>query len=184
MSLRVDPGLLRARFASGCDTARCNAACCRTGVWLDPAERDRVLAHADSVRRAMDRGQPRDTRRWFSRRVVADVDFPSGRAVHTRVANGYCVFLDGRGLCVLQRASRAGGPQLKPFFCTAFPVTIEQGVLTLDDRDHRSRPSCCGSTRGGPLTVFQVCRRELRHTLGAAGLARLRRLAARQARTR
>jgi Fe-S-cluster containining protein len=173
----VDPWLLRARFASGCDTGRCNAACCRTGVWLDTGERDRILAHAQRVRLAMDRTQPRDTRRWFSRRMTTDPDFPSGRAVHTRVVNGGCVFLDGDKRCVLQKASNAGGPQLKPFFCSAFPITIDQGVLTLEDRDHRSRPECCASTRDGRLTVFDVCGRELRHTLGAAGLASLRRMA-------
>jgi Fe-S-cluster containining protein len=171
----VDPWLLRARFAAGCDTSRCNAACCRTGVWLDTAERDRILAHAERVRRAMDRGQPRDTHRWFSRRTKTDPDFPSGRAVHTRVVNGGCVFLDGDRRCVLQKVSGAGGPQLKPFFCTAFPITIDQGVLTLDDHENRSRPECCASRRDGPLTVFDVCRLELRHTLGAAELASLRR---------
>jgi Fe-S-cluster containining protein len=173
----VDPRLLRARFAAGCDTRRCNAACCRTGVWLDVAERDRILAHAERVRRVMERGQPRDTRRWFSRRSVTDADFPSGRAVHTRVVNGGCVFLDGEGRCVLQKAS-AAGPRLKPFFCAAFPITIDQGVLTLDDHEHRSRPECCASRRDGPLTVFDVCRQELRHTLGAAELASLRRRSA------
>jgi Fe-S-cluster containining protein len=175
----VDPWLLRARFAAGCDTRRCNAACCRTGVWLDVAERDRILSNAPRVRLAMDGGQPRDTRRWFSRRTTTDPDFPSGRAVHTRVVNGGCVFLDQERRCVLQKASGDGGPPLKPFFCTAYPITIDYGVLTLEDRDHRSRPECCASVRGGPLTVFEVCRTELRHTLGAEGLAMLRRMATR-----
>lgn len=179
--LRVGPGLLQARFAAGCDTRLCRAACCRSGVWLDPRERDRVLAHAGLVRQAMDRDQPRDPRRWFSRRVVADADFPSGRAVHTRVRNGRCVFLDGAGRCVLQKASSAagGGLQLKPFFCAAFPVTIDHGVLTLDDADYRARQPCCAASPGGPLTVFETCRAELRHVLGAAGVRRLRRIAAR-----
>ena len=132
----------------------------------------------------MDPGQPRDTRRWFSRRTRTDPDFPSGRAVHTRVANGGCVFLDGDKRCVLQKASAAGGSRLKPFFCTAFPITIDQGLLTLDDREHRSRPECCASRRDGRLTVFDVCRLELRHTLGVAGLASLRRTARRPSNAR
>ncbi|PYQ40004.1 MAG: DUF3109 domain-containing protein, partial [Acidobacteria bacterium] len=53
-ALRVAPSLLDERFAAGCDTGRCVGRCCRSGVWLDPGERDRVLAHADLVRRAMD----------------------------------------------------------------------------------------------------------------------------------
>lgn len=179
--LRVDPTLFEERFAAGCDTRRCVGVCCRTGVWLDPEERDRVLAHADRVRQAMDPDQPRDPRRWFSKRVVDDPDFPSGRAVHTRVRGGRCVFLDGGGRCVLQKASGpARGLQLKPFFCTAFPVTIDHGVLTLDDKDFRAGQPCCETTDGGPLTVLDTCRMELRHVLGAAGVARLRRIARRR----
>ena len=182
--LAVDPAMLEARFAAGCSTARCRGACCRSGVWLDVRERDRVIAHAGLVREAMDPGQPRDTRRWFSRRAVTDPDFPSGRAVHTRVRNGRCVFLDSAGRCVLQKASSAagGGLQLKPFFCAAFPVTIDHGVLTLDDAGYRARQPCCAASPGGPLTVFETCRAELRHVLGAAGVRRLRRIAARLAR--
>ena len=176
-ALRVAPALLEERFAAGCDTRRCVGRCCRSGVWLDPHERDRVIAHADRVRAAMDPDQPRDTRRWFSRRTVSDSDFPSGRAVHTRVRRGRCVFLDGGGRCVLQKASDPSrGRALKPFFCTAFPVTIVEGVLTLDDKDFRAGQPCCDSTEGGPLTVFDTCAMELTHVLGAEGVARLRRM--------
>ncbi len=179
--LSVDPAMLEARFATGCSTGLCRGVCCRSGVWLDVEDRDRVLAHAGLVRDAMDPGQPRDTRRWFSRRSVADADFPSGRAVHTRVKDGRCVFLNGEGRCVLQKASSARpGLQLKPFFCTAFPVTIAHGMLMLDDEDYRAGQPCCAATKGGPLTVFDTCGVELRHVLGAAGVSRLRALAARR----
>ena len=182
--VRVDPELLRARYAAGCDTCRCTARCCRSGVWLDPRERDVVLDHADAVREAMDEDQPRDPRHWFSRRSKADSDFPSGRAVYTRVRNGRCVFLNRAGLCVLQKAAAAnGGVRLKPFFCTAFPVTVDHGVLTLDEGHCAERP-CCATTAGGPRTVFETCRSELRHVLGAAGVRRLRRLATRSATSR
>ncbi|HEX9668628.1 MAG TPA: DUF3109 family protein [Thermoanaerobaculia bacterium] len=178
--LRIDPRLLAARFPAGCETGRCAGACCRTGVWLDPADRDRVLAHADLVRQAMDPGQPRDPRHWFACREKADPDFPSGRAVHTRVRDGRCVFLNGAGRCVLQKASQAAGNglQLKPFFCTAFPVTLDHGVLTLDDDDFRAGHPCCEAAAEGPLTVFETCAMELRHVLGAAGVERLRQIAA------
>ena len=184
--LRVAPNLLEERFARGCTTRLCVGACCRRGVWLDPGERDRVLAHADLVRAAMDPDQPRDPRRWFSRRSVVDRDFPSGRAVHTRVRNDRCVFLNSAGRCVLQKASSPGdgGLKLKPFFCTAFPVAVDHGALVLDDADYRARQPCCASAPGGPLTVFETCAGELRHVLGAAGVRRLRRIAARRARGR
>ena len=82
----------------------------------------------------------------------------------------------GTGRCVLQAASPEGVP-LKPFFCTAFPVTIVEGVLTLDDKDFRAGQPCCDSTEGGPLTVFDTCAMELTHVVGAEGVARLRVLA-------
>ena len=179
--LRVASSLLEERFAAGCDTRLCVGRCCRSGVWLDPADRDRVLAHARLVREAMDPGQPRDQARWFSRRTIVDHDFPSGTAVHTRVRGGRCVFLNGEGRCVLQKASlRAGlAVSLKPYFCTAFPVTIAAGVVTLDDKDFRAGQPCCDSTEGGPLTVLDTCAMELRHVLGAAGVSALRRAARR-----
>ena len=180
-ALRVAPSLVEERFAADCDTRRCIGVCCRSGVWLDPEERDRVLAHADLVRQAMDASQARDPRRWFSRRAIVDADFPSGRAVHTRVRNGGCVFLGGDGRCVLHKASDPSrGPQLKPFFCTAFPLTVDRGVLTLDDQDFRAGQPCCGAMEGGPRTVFDTCGMELRHVLGSAGVARLRRIARRR----
>jgi hypothetical protein len=180
--LRVAASLLEERFAAGCDTRRCVGRCCRSGVWLDLGDRDRVLAHAPLVQAAMDPGQPRDPRRWFSRLTTEDADFPSGRAVHTRVRGGRCVFLNGSGRCVLQKAATEARLRvpLKPFFCTAFPVTIDAGVLTLDDRDFRAGEPCCDSTDGGPLTVFDTCGMELRHVVGRAGVAALRRLARRR----
>jgi hypothetical protein len=57
-----------------------------------------------------------------------------------------------------------GGLKLKPFFCTAYPMTIMNGVLMLDDNDYRSEPACCGSSKRGRLTVFQTCEMELRFT--------------------
>jgi len=53
-------------------------------------------------------------------------------------------------------------------------------VLTLDDKDFRAGQPCCEATPEGPLTVFDTCGMELRHVLGAAGVARLRRLARRR----
>jgi hypothetical protein len=181
-ALRVSPSLFEERFAADCDTRRCVGRCCRSGVWLDLADRDRVLAHADLVRAAMDPDQPRQRRRWFSVRTTVDPDFPSGQAVHTRVRQGRCVFLNGAGRCVLQKASCEAnlGVPLKPFFCTAFPVTIDGGVLTLDDKDFRAGQPCCDSTEGGRLTVFDTCGMELRHVVGGAGVSALRRLGRRR----
>ncbi|MGH7391492.1 MAG: hypothetical protein ACREM3_18835, partial [Candidatus Rokuibacteriota bacterium] len=174
--LTVDRNLFELRFERGCATWRCDATCCATGVSLDVRERDRVLAHADLVRGAMSPGQDPDPAHWFAAEEFDDADFPSGRATHTRAGATGCAFLDAERRCVLQKASLAagGGLDLKPFFCTAFPITLSHGVLLVDDEEIRLRPRCCGSTGDGPLTVLDVCSMELEYMLGGEGVAALR----------
>jgi hypothetical protein len=92
------------------------------------------------------------------------------------------VFLNAEGRCVLQKASIGArlAVSLKPYFCTAFPVTIDRGVVTLDDKDFRAGQPCCDTTERGPLTVLDTCVMELRHVLGAPGVSALRRAARRR----
>ncbi|HEU4367709.1 MAG TPA: hypothetical protein VFV05_05700 [Methylomirabilota bacterium] len=176
--LTIHRSMFTRRFAAGCATGRCEAACCVLGVLVDVGERDRVLAHADLVGRLMTPEQEHDPARWFAREERHDPDFPSGRASHTRAGPDGCVFLDAERRCVLQKASQAagGGLDLKPLFCRVFPLTLAAGVLSVDGLGTGRPARCCGDTPGGPLTVFDVCATELRHALGADGAATLRRL--------
>lgn len=179
-SLVVDPSFFTPQFAAGCSMANCNADCCRHGVMLDPAERDRILEHADLIRKHMEPHQDQDPAAWFEE-GGPDLDFPSGVAVGTQARDYGCVFLDRAGRCVLQKAAMAEGmPKfaLKPFYCVAYPVTIEHGELIIDDADFVSRTSCCSTVKGGEHSVFDICSEELEHVLGADGLAELRDLAA------
>lgn len=174
--LRVGRELVEGRFAAGCSMANCNARCCRGGVFVDLAEREAILRHADAIRGQMDGGQVRDDRLWFDEETVDDRDYPSGVAVGTSVHGGKCVFLNDDGACVLQKAAAAEGMSrhaLKPFFCWLYPVTIEDGELTLHDSDYVDRPSCCGHGPKGDLTVFDVCGEELEIALGREGLEEL-----------
>jgi len=173
--LRVDPAVLEARFAAGCSTAHCNAGCCRAGVDADVVERDRILAHAGLIQRHMDPQQEADPASWFDAEAFADADMPSGFAVTTKVRHGACVFLNRESRCVLQIASaEAGdGTDLKPFFCHAYPLTLDEGMLTLDPH-LATRPECCAQTSGGGATVFEACATELRFMLGEHGVRALR----------
>jgi hypothetical protein len=144
---------------------------------VDLGEKDRILAHADLVREAMDPDQDSDSTRWFEDNETADPDFPSGRAIGTSALGGACVFLDGAKRCVLQKATLAAkrpGFDLKPFFCTAFPIVIFEGILTLDEEDSPNHPRCCKSVPDGPRTVLDVFPMELAHVLGPEGLEELR----------
>jgi hypothetical protein len=165
--LRIHESIFQARFQSGCATNRCKAQCCRRGVWVDVAERDGIAASADVIRRHMEPGQEQDPGRWFDPEVRLDPDFPSGKCVGTAVRHDACVFLDSAGLCVLQKAS------LKPFFCIAFPIDINDAQLSLDRGDDLN---CCAPAADGELDVLGVCAEELTHVLGGDAFADLERL--------
>jgi len=177
--LEVNGSILDTRYAPGSSPGHCVGTCCVSGVKVDVAERDQILAHADLIRRAMDPGQEHDVNAWFEDAEVPDPDFPSGRCVGTAVRDDGCVFLDAARRCVLQTVSIAAarpGFNLKPFFCSAFPVTIANGALWIDEMCLDAPEGCCRPTRGGALDVLDVCEVELRHTLGADGLEELRKV--------
>ena len=157
--------------------ANCNSQCCQGGVWADPAERDNILAHAAIIQRHMDADQERSPEKWFENNVVADADFPSGNAVGTRANERGCVFLKDDGKCVLQTTAIAEGMNafaLKPFFCVAFPVSIEHGELIIDDLEFGNRAECCCPVENGSQTILDVCSGELEFVLGEEGLKELR----------
>lgn len=155
----------------------CRAECCGGGASIDLGERDRILQHADLVRSLMDPDQERDTALWFED-FIDDADYVSGHAVTTRMHNDRCVFLSGKGLCVLQTAEgkMEQGAVLKPFFCRAFPICLDNGELTYDNQ-FETETHCCAPVSEGTLTVFDVCAFELEHVLGREGAAELRALA-------
>ena len=157
----------------------CNASCCQGGVMLDVRERDNILRHTELIRRHMEPTQVHDAAEWFDNEEEVDSDYPSGVGVGTEVTDRGCVFLKEDGRCVLQTAAEEEGmPKhaLKPFFCFAFPVTIESGVLTIDDPEFTNRPECCSMVPGGSSSVMEVCAEEFEFVLGFEGMKALRQL--------
>ena len=72
----------------------------------------------------MDPDQEHDTALWFEKETIPDTDYPSGRAVGTEVYNDRCVFLNSKGMCVLQKTAAAAGMDryaLKPFSAGCYP---------------------------------------------------------------
>ena len=173
--LRADPKLFSERFPASCRTSQCTGKCCVNGVWADLGDRDRIMAHADLVREHMDAEQVRDSHHWFGEERD-DADFPSRRAVATALWRGGCVFLNTTGRCVLQKAclSLPGGAlDLKPFFCTAFPITIDGGQLEVGEGYDSA---CCIGAADGSQDVFALCAQELVYMLGDEGAAALHRM--------
>jgi Fe-S-cluster containining protein len=175
--LRIGHEIVDGRFEPACSMRNCNADCCSGGVYADIAEREEILKHAELVRAQMDPDQLRDTALWFEPEPIDDADYPSGKAIGTEVHNDRCVFLDSKGMCVLQKAAAAAGMDryaLKPFYCWLYPVTVDGGELTLHDPEYAERTSCCSYGDSGPLTVFDICEEELILALGRDGVEELR----------
>jgi Fe-S-cluster containining protein len=176
-SLKIDQRLFQPLFSDGCSIANCNAACCRHGVMVDMLEKKKILEHAPLIQRSMDPHQEKEPSRWFDDWEEEDADFPSGRCTGTQVRDYGCVFLNRAGQCVLQKSATASNmPKyaLKPFFCAAYPMTLERGVLTIESPELANRPSCCSVVQSGALTSFEVCREELEFMLGSEAVETLK----------
>ncbi len=179
-NLTVDKNFFGQSFERGCSMMNCNGKCCKDGVWADPTERDRILAHKDVIKKYMEPEQEHDHTTWFDSEEVEDPDFPSGKAIGTQTRQHGCVFLNSNGHCVLQRAATEEGMSkfaLKPFYCFAFPIAMEFGELVLDDSDFTNRTQCCSTIEEGNLTAMEVCAEELEFMLGDDGFAELKNIA-------
>jgi len=177
--LRVGKNLLSHRFSSGCSMSNCNGICCTLGVYADLKERDKILDHREMILRYMEPQQEHDSLKWFESEEIEDPDFVSGRSVGTQARDYGCVFLDCAGRCILQKACIAEGLHpyfLKPFYCVAFPVVIDNGELIIDDIELVNRPPCCIISPDGVQDVFDVCKMELEFVLGRDGMEELRQI--------
>jgi hypothetical protein len=175
--LKVGENLLNHRFSSACSMSNCNGICCKLGVYADVKERDKILAHVDLIHKYMEPQQEKDPAKWFDGNEFDDKDFPSGRTIGTVAMDYGCVFQESSGRCTLQKACIAEGMDpyyLKPFYCVAFPVVIDNGELMVDDEQLENRPPCCLIDPKGSLNIFDVCSVELNYVLGKEGVKELR----------
>lgn len=179
--LLVDPSVFALSRGERCRLEECKGGCCRNGVWVDAAHRDRVVARAAEVQPHLppERRVPED---WFDDETMIHADFPSGTGVPTAVfpdpfdsTLDTCVFRRPDGLCALQLAD----PELKPFDCYTYPLLRSEGELTLDrwSPDELEGADCQRSCHP-PRPILEVFADEFVRILGADGYARLRAAAA------
>ncbi len=150
--------------------AACTSNCCRHGVYLDPTERDRIMARADLIEKYLDETQTNERDNWFDNTEEEDADFPSGNHVSTEVYNGKCVFLDRLGRCSLQVAEKEeclNRFSLKPYYCVLFPITKVDGIFEYDDLCSGDA-SCCTAVKADGKKIVEVCSIELEFALGGA----------------
>lgn len=176
--LRLSPRLDEAEAIACCDFPACRGACCVHGVWVDLAEQDAILRHADLIQPYLP-PDAQDPRTWFTAEEEADPYVPTGRVRHTRVLprsehplGTACVFwIPPDGLCALQVTAEAQGWHpwtLKPFYCVLHPLDIDdQGRITLDEvGELLDTPGGCLRPGDQPRPLREVFARELHWILG------------------
>jgi hypothetical protein len=173
---KIDPILFEKGFLKGCGPYQCETTCCSSGVFLDPADRDVILDHREEVKLQMDETQTTDDAVWFDNKREEDIDFPSGYAVGTEVFNDKCVFLRQDGRCSVQlvSADKYNDPwKIKPFYCIAFPIAVDHGVVTYDDYQD-GKTQCCSIVGDTEATLVDSCMAELEFVLGKDGYSELK----------
>jgi len=185
----IDEKLLARRTIRRCRLEVCQAACCSDGVWVDEAQAQRILAHAELIQPLLPADR-RDPTAWFAE-PHEDPTFPSGRCIGTTTVadpthpNGStCVFLRPEDRhCAIQSACLANGRpawELKPYYCCLFPLVDEcetepgRQRLTLDDEnDLFQRGGCCCEPGDDAQPVFQIYAEETALALGVEGYRQL-----------
>jgi Fe-S-cluster containining protein len=164
--LKIDPKIFT--FSFGC---KCTGECCHYGVYTDLKEYQHILEIKDKIIPLLDETQPKDVSLWFEE-PEKDESFESGIAVGTELHNNKCVFLDGNGLCTLQKLALLEGVDqwnYKPLYCILFPLTIYEETLTIDD-EHIERLKTCNNNSANGKSIYDSCKDELRHFFGEDGL--------------
>jgi hypothetical protein len=172
---QVSAELFSTGYAAGSGPCNCSSNCCARGAYVDLAERDRILAHAELIKPHLDDTQNRDAAHWFEAETKPDKDYASGTCIGTAVIADKCALLDGQGRCSIQVAMVAAGKDrwtLKPLYCVLFPLEVVDHVIRFDATFQNQR-ACCSVQSTFQVPLFQACREELVHLLGEDGFALL-----------
>ena len=141
----------------------CNDQCCSYGADVDMVNVNRIMNKAGELEEFTGIGRDK----WFyPKKRKLDYEYPGHDYTRTTMRKDKCVFLNknGRG-CLLHSFALAKGydyHEFKPFFCTIFPVTYNDGVLVTPEEIDEKTTACLGA---GP-TLYQGAREELRYYFG------------------
>lgn len=152
----------------------CNDHCCSYGVAVDLPNQATIREHASGIRPYTTGAEEQ----WFLTDVTEDGDFPGGRAIDTQVVGRGCAFLrpNGRGCGIHAYCLDKGFDyhDIKPVYCSLFPLTVDQGYLVPSiEVDEKSLLCVDHGT-----TVYRGSRDELLYYFGDALVAELDRLEA------
>ena len=166
----IDTAIFSLRYFARCmDCSFCDDQCCTYGVDIDLGNVMRIAALGEDFSSRV--AAPRTE--WFTEEVLEDAEFPTGRYLRTRAANGHCVFHAQRERgCVIHAYAMEKGidyHDLKPLVSTLFPATFEHGVLVPSSEVVDGSLRCSGEG----LSVYEGVRQELFYYFGAAFVAEL-----------
>ncbi len=143
----------------------CKDQCCEWGADIDMQNVERVMKYKDELEAFT--GIKSD--RWFDESEKAtDHEYPGHDYMRTTFdeEKDYCIFLNtqGRG-CMLHSFALNKGidyHEIKPFFCSMFPVTYMDGVLMTPEEIDEGLTACLGE---GP-SLYRGSRDELKFYFG------------------
>jgi Fe-S-cluster containining protein len=161
----VDTNIFRLTYYMHClQCTFCNDECCWYGADVDMLNVKRILAKANELEEFT--GIKKE--KWFyPKKRKRDYEYPGHDFTRTTKRDGACIFLNrnGRG-CLLHSFAIAKGydyHEFKPFFCSIFPVTFGNGVLTTPEEIDEETTACLGEGS----TLYQGAREELRYYFGS-----------------
>jgi hypothetical protein len=185
--IRVNADVLRKNAVQSCADGACMAACCSGGVWLRDDEAPRIRLWAGAVKECLP-ARRHDESKWFcvgSSKENHPFDDEVGTTTFDdplRPGKTCCVFLQPDRKCALQVVSQLnnlGWPGLKPYYCSIYPLYIEDGVLSMDDEIHLGfDAAACGNTAVDARAMYDVYQAEAILILGESGYRELRAKAA------
>ena len=154
------------------DCSFCGDQCCSYGADIDMINVNRIMNHADELEKFTGINRSK----WFDENEKAwDHEYPGHDYIRTTYVKekDACIFLTkpGRG-CMLHGFALSKGMDyhdLKPFFCTLFPVTYNEGVLCTPEEIDEGSLACLGD---GP-TLYQGSRDEIKYYFGENLVAEL-----------
>jgi Fe-S-cluster containining protein len=183
--IRVDKSVFRKVALRPCGPD-CLADCCSGGVWMTDDEPPRIMKWAKTIKRHLPKDR-HDEAQWFVTRKSKDT--PSGIETGTNTVEDparedetCCIFLRTDRKCALQVISRdrkLGWPGIKPFYCSIYPLYLENDVFSIDETTELDEETAlCRHKADEKRPMFEIYRDEAILILGKKGYGELKRIAA------
>jgi Fe-S-cluster containining protein len=155
----VDTDIFEIKYFMHCmQCIFCHDQCCSYGTDIDMLNIDRIMKYKGELEKYM---QIRSENWFYKKKRKWDFEYPGHDYTRTTKRKDACIFLNrkGRG-CMLHSFALHKGidyHELKPFFCTVFPLTYFDGVLMTPEEIDEKTLACKGE---GP-TLYRGARNEI-----------------------